>query len=126
MGKNYSVDLKIFGESGTLYRFTIREDLEVSNIKETVFLICKKLINEGITNEAVNQQPPAYLIKMIGYTENFWKYLIDNHLIDSGVIVAYFWDVLPYGKTYIDLKNDILKNTTSYPGITEILTTRHP
>jgi hypothetical protein len=120
MGQHYSIELKIFGESGTPYRFAIREDLEVANIKEAVFLICEKLIDKGTTNEATSQYPPSYLIKMIGYTENFWKYLIDNHLIDSGVIVAYFWDVLPYGKTYIDIKDDILKNTAGYPGITEI------
>lgn len=125
-----TIDLRIYGNSRTTYNFSIHEDMAGANIQKTVFLLCKIQINQGITNEVVKQQykEVTYLIKGVGYTENFWDFLKDNKLlhpynIESGIVVAYFWDTLPYGKTHIDIKDDILKNTKDFPGIIEIPTT---
>jgi hypothetical protein len=120
----YKEEMKIFGESGNVYNFVIREDLDGANIKETVFLICEILINEGITNEVVKQQAHeiTYLIKSVGHTKDFWKFLIDNKLIDSEVIISFLWDIVPKGKTLLDVKDDILKNRIKYPDIKEIIT----
>lgn len=127
--EEYSEEINVYGTNSTKpYIFRIHKDMEGAKVKETVFLVCQVLINEEITNEIVKNEykERTFIIKGIGYTTNFWKNLIAGKLVcpeipDYNTAVAYYWNLLPEGKTLNDMKKDILGNTLNYPGIIEIV-----
>ena len=127
--EEYIEELEIYGiNNAKPYIFRIHKDMEGAKVKETIFLICQVSINVGVINEKIKDEfvEPTYFIKGIGYTTNFWKNLIDGKLVCPGIphyntAVAYYWNLLPEGKTLNDMKNDILSNTQDYPGIIEIV-----